>query len=97
MADLSDEQKLVLRMCMEAEKAGRDAAWISRDDLLDGKCTPDDAPVIALMRLTWAVLAMPAGILEWSADQRSFRLSDASLGHIRRRAEARRKLEKPHG
>lgn len=86
---LTDEQKLVLHMCIQAEKAGRAAAWISRDDLLSGKCTPENAPLFALFRLMYAALAMPKGVLEWSLDGQKFRLSDGALQHIRERAAKR--------
>ena len=83
----TDEQKLVLYMCVQAEKAGRAASWISRDELLSGKCTPDGTPTGVLLRLIWAALTLPEGVLEWTADGQSFRLSD----HIRQRTVRRMK------
>lgn len=69
----TDEQRLVLHICRQAEKRGRDAAWITRQSMMDNKTVPQGVGV----RLVMAALLMPAGILEWSEDQQSFRLSEA--------------------
>jgi hypothetical protein len=68
----TDDQKIVAHLMTEARKAGREHAWISRDDLLNGKLVP----VAAGMRLVFAALTMPTGLLEWSADQQQFRMSE---------------------
>jgi len=70
----TDEQKLILHICREAEKRGRASAWISRDDMLNGKTVPAGVG----MKLVWAALTMPKGILEWSPDEQHFRLSNAA-------------------
>ena len=67
----TDAQKVVLHIIREALKRGADDAWISRDDMLNGKTVP----VHAGMKLVWAALSMPDGVLEWSADQQKFRAS----------------------
>ena len=69
----SDEQKIVVHLAREATKT--DDPWTSRADLLNGKLCP--APVG--MKLVWAALTMPDGILDWSGDGQKFRLSDAAL------------------
>jgi hypothetical protein len=80
MNEPTNEQKIIAYLAKEAMKAGPDNAWISRNDLLNGKL----CPVNAGMRLVWAALTMPKGILEWSPDEQMFRLSEATCSKLSR-------------
>lgn len=97
MSGFTDEQKLILHMCMQATKTGYDTAWISRSDICDGHALPTGAPLRARLRLMWAALAMPTGVLEWSVDGQQFRISAAALKKIyenmKRRIEKRETTE----
>jgi hypothetical protein len=84
---LSDEQKIVLHMCMEAGKAGHDLAWISRDDILAGEGMPAAAKGTAIpLRIMFAALSLPDGVLEWSPDGQRFRMSAEAIAHVREKA-----------
>ena len=82
---MTDAQKIILHLCMEADKRGRNAAWITRQSMMDGKTVPVPAGV----RLVWAALTMPENVLEWSADGQSFRLTTGAIASISSRRAAR--------
>lgn len=86
---LTDEQKIILHLCMQAEKRGRDAAWITRAELLEGRYASAGVPARVHLRLMWAALTMPDGVLEWSADQQAFRMSAEAVVHVRKKIAAR--------
>ncbi len=85
--EVTDAQKIVLNLAIEANKAGRDNAWISRDDLLNGKLVPkafqETAGKAIGLKLVFAALTTPKGVFEWTDDEQSFRLSEEALQHIK--------------
>ena len=92
--NLTMEQCIIVHLGIQAKKTGPKNSWISKEDIAEGRCTPKNTRTGVLVRLLWAALTMPDGVLDWRGSE--FKLNeewfmkncDAFIERIRDLAES---------